>query len=120
MLRLALYDPPAEELGRLRSEDVPRWVLRLYWSYGYDAERAPLSAAVEALAEGVGRRLEELALALRKIEGRGWHVEVDGAEVVVASDLPRGATIEALDADGVWTVVRAHAVKDAAGEVAWR
>jgi hypothetical protein len=47
-------------------------------------------------------------------------VALDGSRLLVASDLTRAGTIAALEEDGVWTVVRELAVKDAAGDVDWR
>ena len=117
--RLRLYDPPTDEVRRTRGDDVPRWVLRLYQSYGSDVEDAPLSASVEALAEGIGSRLEALALALRRMEARGWSVRLEADSVLVASGLPTEATVAALRADGVWTVVRELAFQDGAGDVRW-
>lgn len=117
--RLRLYDPPADELRWTVGCDAPRWVRRLYQSYGADVDRAPLSASIEALAEGLAERLHLLALAVRKMERRGWSVTLDGDRLLVASDLPRAATMAALEADGVWTVVRELAVSDGDGPVGW-
>jgi hypothetical protein len=117
--RLRLYDRPAEELRWTVEGDVPRWVRRLYQSYGADVGDAPLSASVEALAEGLGERLQLLALALRKMERRGWSVVLEGDCLLVASDLTRQATVAALQADGVWTVVRELALGAGPEPVAW-
>lgn len=117
--RLRLYDPPAAELDWTSGGEVPRWVRRLYQSYGAGAGSAPLSASVEALAEGLGERLQLLALAVRKMERRGWSVRLDGDRLLVASDLPRAATVAALEEDGVWAVVRELAVRDGDGAVGW-
>ena len=117
--RLRLYEPPAAELRRTVEGDVPRWVRRLYQSYGADVGDAPLSASVEALAEGLGQRLQLLAMAVRKMERRGWSVAVEGDRLLVASGLTREETVAALEADGVWTVVRELAVRDGPEPVAW-
>ncbi len=117
--RLSVYGPPVQELRWTRGLEVPRWVLRLYQSYGREVSDAPLSASIEALGEGLGERLKVLALAVRKMEGRGWKIDLDGNDLRVVSGLPRRETVEALRADGVWTVVRELAVKDLSGEIAW-
>jgi hypothetical protein len=117
--RLRLYDPPAAELRWTVEGDVPRWVLRLYQSYGRDVATAPLSASIEAVAEGLGARLEALALAVRKMEARGWSVALEGDRLLVASDLTREATVAALEADGVWTVVRELGIGDGDGSLRW-
>jgi hypothetical protein len=119
VFRLALFGTAPEELRWTRDGEVPRWVLRVYQSYGRDADDAPLSASVEALSEGLAGRLKALALALRKMEDRGWEVSLDGRVLLVASALPRDATVEALQEDGVWTVVRELAVRDESGGIAW-
>ena len=117
--RLTVYEPPARELRWTRGVEIPRWVLRLYQSYGRDVADAPLSASIEALGEGLGERLKALALAVRKMEARGWNVALDGADLRVVSALSREETVEALRADGVWTVVRELAIKGPSGDIAW-
>ncbi|HZV50336.1 MAG TPA: hypothetical protein VFD49_11270 [Candidatus Dormibacteraeota bacterium] len=117
--RLMVYEPPARELRWTRGVEIPRWVLRLYQSYGRDVADAPLSASIEALGEGLGERLKALALAVRKMEARGWNVALDGADLRVVSALSREETVEALRADGVWTVVRELAIKGPSGDIAW-
>lgn len=117
--RLAVYETLSDEVRRTVEGTVPRWVLRIYESYGREAADAPLSASLEALSEGLAERLNTLSLALRKMEDRGWDVRLDGDLLRVASALSRAATVEALQTDGVWTVVRELAVKDEAGEIAW-
>lgn len=116
---LRLYDTPDAELRRTREGDVPRWVRRVYGSYGSDVAGAPLSASIEAVAEGLAGRLAALALAVRKMERRGWSVTLRGDRLLVASDPTVAATVAALEADGVWTVVRELAVPDGAGGPRW-
>src|SRR5579875_280061 len=110
--RLTVYGSLAEELRWTREVEAPRWVLRLYRSYGWEVADAPLSASIEALGEGLAERLKALALAMRKMEGRGWKVSLDGADLRVVSALSRAETVEALRADGVWTVVQELAIRD--------
>ena len=117
--RLRLYEAPREEVRWTREGDVPRWVLRLYQSYGWDPATAPLSTSVEALAQGLAERLKALALTLRKMEARGWSVRLEGDRVLAASDLTREAMVAALHADGVWTVVRELACRDETGGIRW-
>jgi hypothetical protein len=106
-LRVRLYRPAGEELDRLwQGPRSPRWVLRTLETRGSSVDRPAASALVEALGAQVGGRLESLALLLRKAEARGWTVEVLEDSVLVASGLAFDATRRALEADGIWFLVR--------------
>ena len=118
--RLRLYGPPAEEIGAVRRPQAPRWTVRLYWTYGVeDPEQAPLSAAVEAVAEGLHERLKTLVKVLRKLEAEGWVTIVEDDEVRVVNDRSREQTHEILERQGVWGLAHHLAVKDSSGEIAW-
>jgi hypothetical protein len=117
-LRVKLYGSPAQELARMREGDVPRWVGRIYGSYGKDVGTAPLSASIEAVAEELGRRLESVAMVLRKAEARGWRAEVRGDTLLIHTGLATRTAQERMEEDGVWTLVRGYSTL-AANQVEW-
>ncbi len=119
-MRLRLYQRPLEELRQTVEGDVPRWVQRIYQSYGRTVADAPLSACVEALAEGLGSRLAHLALLLRKCESHGWTVTVDEDTLLVHTGLDIERSRRRLEDDGVWILAQQMAERGPDGEVAWR
>lgn len=118
-LKLALYDPPRDELARTVDGDVPEWIQRLYASYGTSADRAPASASVLALAEDLGFRLRKLALLLAKMEALGWRIEPRQWDLLAHTQLDDRAAQVQLEQAGVWIIAKAHAPLDAQGNVRW-
>lgn len=108
-IHLQVYGRPVEELDHTVGARVPRWIERLYQSYGADLDNPPLSASMEAVAEGLGHRLEGLALILRKAEARGWRAAVEGDELVVYTGVGDDEVRAMLEADGVLTLVQEFA-----------
>ena len=120
VLRIRLYDPPAEELGRLTGREVPRWVERLYSLHGETPEKVSAGAAVSALAGQLEHRLKKLAQLFAVMERHGWVLELDGDAVLCTQgDLDEAAATEQLEALGVWLLAREHAHHDRTGAVAW-
>ncbi|MFN2464617.1 MAG: hypothetical protein ABR573_12040 [Candidatus Dormibacteria bacterium] len=105
-LRLRVYDTPVAELEKTVGDRVARWVQRLYESYGVDLSDPPLSASMEAVAEGLMHRLEGMALILRKAEARGWQTSVENYTLVVVTGLPDQQVRDMLEEDGVLTLVQ--------------
>lgn len=105
-IRLRVYGLPAEELGRTLGDRAPRWVQRLYQSYGADLTNPPMSASVEAVAEGLSHRLEGMALILRKAEARGWKTAIEGDELVIYTGIGNDEVRAMLEEDGVLTLVQ--------------
>lgn len=101
-LTFELFAAPAVELRRLVDEPRPAWVDRVLASRGASSGTLPLSSALEALGEGLGRRLDVAALVARKSEARGWAVELADAHVRVTTAASREAMRDALETDGVW------------------
>ena len=101
-LRFQLFERAKDELAPLRSEKPPRWARRVYESYGASASATRASAIVEALGESLGRRLEGLALIMRKAEERHWVVDFDGDSVTIESTESATRTRELMESDGVW------------------
>jgi hypothetical protein len=102
---IPLYETAEQELVDLHNRR-PHWVERLFMSRGADlADPAP-SAEVEALGEGLGHRLASLALVLRKVEARGWTVELRGNDVRVATGLQTESARRAMEDDGIWHIVQ--------------
>lgn len=111
-IRLRVYGLPAEELGRTVGDRAPRWVQRLYESYGADLNNPPMSASVEALAEGLSHRLEGMALILRKAEARGWKTAIEGDELVIYTGIGNDEVRALLEEDGVLTLVQEFAHRE--------
>lgn len=111
-IRLRVYGLPREELGRTLGERAPRWVQRLYESYGADAGNPPLSASMEAVAEGLNHRLEGMALILRKAEARGWKTALEGDELVIYTGIADEDVRAQLEEDGVLTLVQEFANRE--------
>jgi hypothetical protein len=111
-LKLPLFERPAAELRPLLGEHPPRWARRVYESYGAGAGDPPLSAAIEALGETLGRRLQVLALVLRRAEARGWSARLHGDGVQIVSGFAPEPTQEMLEQDGVWDLVASYLKAD--------
>ncbi|MBO0703388.1 MAG: hypothetical protein J2P38_10680 [Candidatus Dormibacteraeota bacterium] len=101
-LTFELFAEPAVEMRRIAAEPRPDWVDRILQSRAAGPERFPLSCALEALGERLGRRLDVAALLARKSEARGWAVELAGDQVRITTAASAEATRAALEADGVW------------------
>lgn len=101
-LTFELFSSPAAEVHRFLDEPRPDWVERVIQSRGVEAGRIPVSSALEALGEGLGRRMVLAALVAKKAEDRGWAVELAGDQVRITTAATREAAREALEADGVW------------------
>jgi hypothetical protein len=117
-LRLRIFRTPSGELARTVGERVPRWIQRLYESYGVDLADPPLSASMEAVAEGLKHRLEGIALVLRKAEARGWKAVVEDDLLVIYTGIGGEEVQAQLEEDGVLTLVQefSHADPAVAGE----
>jgi hypothetical protein len=111
-VRLRIFGRPDEELARTVGDRVPRWVQRLYESYGADLADPPLSASMEAIAEGLGHRLEGMALILRKAEARGWKAAVEEDELVIYTGIADEEVRALLEIDGVLTLVQEFAHRE--------
>lgn len=101
-LTFELFATPAAEVRRVVDEPRPSWVERLLESHGVRSGEIPVSSALEALGEGLGRRMALAALVARKAERRGWAVELAGDQVRITTASTREAARQALEADGVW------------------
>ena len=113
-IHLLVYGRPAGELERLVGERAPRWVQRLYESYGADLANPPLSASVEAMSEGLAHRLEGLALILRRAEARGWKAAIEDDILVIYTGIEEDKVRAQLEEDGVLTLVQEFARRDEA------
>ena len=111
-IHLQVYGRPIEELDRTVGTRAPRWIQRLYKSYGADLAHPPLSASIEAIAEGLGHRLQGLALVLRKAEARGWKAAVEADELVIYTGVGDEEVRAMLEEDGVLTLVQEFAHRD--------
>ncbi|MDQ6747692.1 MAG: hypothetical protein M3010_06250 [Candidatus Dormibacteraeota bacterium] len=111
-IRLRVYGRPAAELDRTVGDRVPRWIQRLYESYGADVTDPPLSASMEAIAEGLMHRLGGLALILRRAEMRGWKAEVDDDTLVIYTGIGEDEVRAQLEDDGVLSLVQEFAMRD--------
>jgi len=106
VLRLRVYATPVAEVERTVGDRVPRWIQRLYESYGVDLADPPLSASMEAVAEGLKHRLEGIALILRKAEARGWKAVVEVDTVAIYTGVGDDEVQTQLEQDGVLTLVQ--------------
>jgi hypothetical protein len=113
-IHLRVYAPPVVELDRTVGDRVPRWIQRLYESYGADLDNPPLSASMEAVAEGLLHRLEGLALILRKAEARGWKAAVEDDTLVIYTGIDEEEVRAQLEEDGVLSLVQEFATRDVA------
>ena len=101
-LTFELFSTPAAEVRRFVDEPRPSWVERLLESRGVRSGEIPISSALEALGEGLGRRMVLAALVAKKAEDRGWAVELAENQVRITTAATREAARQALEADGVW------------------
>lgn len=101
-LTFELFSGPAAEVHRIFDDPRPAWVERLLQSRGVRSGDVPISSALEALGEALGRRMVLAALVAKKAEDRGWAVELAGDRVRITTAASREAVQEALEADGVW------------------
>jgi hypothetical protein len=120
-LRIRLYGPPPEELGRLTGREVPDWATRLYGLFGETPQQVSAGAAVSALAGALEHRLKKLSQLFGLMERHGWVLELEGDHVLCRhpgiSELDAQAQLERL---GVWMLVRAHAPhEERSGAVIW-
>ncbi len=111
-IRLRVYGRPAAELDRTVGDRVPRWIQRLYESYGVDLKDPPLSASMEAVAEGLMHRLEGMALILRKAEAHGWNATVEADTMVIYTGISQEQVRTQLEEDGVLSLVQEFAIRD--------
>jgi hypothetical protein len=119
-LKLGLFGTPRDELADTVDGDVPEWIERIYFSFGYSSENAPASTSVLALGEGLYHRLRKLAMLLSKMESLGWTIEPRRWDLVASNaeldDLQAQAQLEKA---GVWIIARLHAPLDEQGNVRW-
>lgn len=101
-LTFELFATPAAEVHRFVADPRPAWVDRLLQSHGVRAGEIPISSALEALGEGIGRRISLAALVAKKAEDRGWAVELAGDRVRITTALDPESARAALEEDGVW------------------
>ncbi len=101
-LTFELFATPAAEVRRFLEAPRPQWVERIIQSRGVHGGEIPVSSALEALGEGIGRRMVLAALVAKKAEDRGWAVELAGDRVRITTAADREAAREALEKDGVW------------------
>ncbi|MBO0707626.1 MAG: hypothetical protein J2P44_04620 [Candidatus Dormibacteraeota bacterium] len=101
-LTFELFTTPAAEVRRFVGEPRPSWVERIIQSRGVRSGEIPVSSALEALGEGIGRRMVLAALVAKKAEDRGWAVELAGDRVRITTASDREAARKALEDDGVW------------------
>jgi hypothetical protein len=111
-LKFHLYERPRAEVAPFISGNPPRWVLRVFQTYGADAKEFPASAVVEALGETIARRLEGIAYVMRKAENRGWLVELTGDVVSIESMVSAARTRELMEEDGVWDLACRYLRRD--------
>ncbi|MFN2465789.1 MAG: hypothetical protein ABR598_05920 [Candidatus Dormibacteria bacterium] len=111
-IHLRVYSAPSVELGRTVGDRVPRWIQRIYESYGADLTNPPMSASMEAVAEGLLHRLEGLALILRRAEARGWTASVDDDQLVIYTGIGNDEVRRQLEEDGVLALVQEFAARD--------
>jgi hypothetical protein len=111
-IHLRVYSAPSVELARTVGDRVPRWVQRIYESYGADLGDPPMSASMEAVAEGLLHRLEGLALILRRAEARGWRAEVEDDMLVIYTGISDDEVRRQLEEDGVLSLVQEFAIRD--------
>ena len=65
-----------------------------------------LLAPAEAVLARAGGDRDGLALVLRKVEARGWTVELRGNDVRVATGLQTESARRAMEDDGIWHIVQ--------------
>jgi hypothetical protein len=112
-IHLRVYGRPFAELDRTVGARVPRHIQRLYESYGADVANPPLSASMEAVAEGLGHRLLGLALILRKTEARGWQASVEDDTLVIHTGIGAEEVRAQLEEDGVLSLLQEFAMREA-------
>lgn len=119
-LRLHFLGDARAEIAYLREGEVPHWAMQLYFTHGVTrADRAPVSAAVEALARELQHRLKRMATLLERAERMGWVIEIQEHEILLHTGLDPLTSELRLEQEGVWTIARIHAPRDAAGRVLW-
>jgi hypothetical protein len=119
-LKLGLFGTPRDELADTVDGDVPEWIDRIYYSFGYTHENAPASASVLALSEGLHQRLRKLAMLLGKMENLGWSIEPRRWDLLASNpELDDFQAQAQLEAAGVWIIARMHAPLDEQGNVRW-
>ena len=101
-LTFELFAEPAVEVRRFMDDPRPSWVERLLESRGVSSGEIPVSSVLEALGEGLGRRMVLAALVAKKAEDRGWAVELAGDRVRITTAVTAEAARQAMEADGVW------------------
>lgn len=108
VLRVRLFDPAEEEIGRVCEPPWPRTIRRLYELEGIgDVDVQPevgeitVGAAIGAVGTLLHHRLTLIAWAVSAMEELGWSAGLEGADVLMSKVVLPELALEELDDHGI-------------------
>jgi hypothetical protein len=121
-LRMRIFGPAGDELGRALTPPWPRWMRRLYGlesfekpSIDVEEGEVEVSAALGALKTRLAHRLELLSWVCGKLEEMGWEIELSGDDLIAHKVTVPEMARESLASSHVAAVLPAVSEMDGAG-----